>query len=139
MPEDLISEQGRFLYQIVHDRLAEDADLSIDALTSDLAMRGRTRLCDWVTTAESMVEQETAGQDDVLRQVVSDAAAAIRGHHHDQEDQRARRALAGIALTDGDRSAQEQAMRRVHETRRGQRSPLAIARVTGSTHGQAPG
>lgn len=126
-PSEMVTQDAKRVYELIFNRLCDGRGLALTDLLADLASRGEPSLCDWATQAEAQAEQLTGGNAHKLRELVTQAAAAIQNHQHQREytevrNQRTRETTQGIEQDD-------ERLRRLFEHQKAHPSSVRIARV----------
>lgn len=125
-PAEMATPEGRELYGLLYEQLAEGRELTLAALLADFAERGLDRLAGMAAAMEAEVDAMVAagasgsmnGGADVLPQKLAAAAERLIAHH--RGGQRRESPIEG--------GEPDEALRRAMELRRVNRSPLNIMR-----------
>lgn len=134
-PTDLWTAEGRALYQLMYDRLAEGQDVTLARMLAEMASSGQPELADMATLADHEVEIAVDGHEERLKAIFVNAADAILREHR-EASYRQKREQVLIAGAGRDTSiGQEQLLLRMAELRRANESPVRIARIRGGSGG----
>ncbi|MEX0775942.1 MAG: DNA primase [Phycisphaeraceae bacterium] len=84
-PSDMISADGRRLYEWLYDHLAEGRSVTLASLLADLAQAGAPELAELATLADA--EMEAAAEQDAerMQQMMHGAAASLLAYHRDRQ------------------------------------------------------
>jgi DNA primase len=124
---EMVTDDGRRLYQWMHDRLADGQTLSLASMLGNLAAEGEHALVQMATTADA--DLDAKGFDDAaLPSHALAMAEALVKHSREMERLTQRMALLEQVRTAG--GEEMDAARRIIEQARTGASPLRIARVS---------
>jgi len=134
-PAEMVTPEGRELYGLMYDKLAEGRELSLSVLLADFAERGLDRLSGLAAAMEAELDAmvmggssgnsagagAAKGSNDVVAQKLAAAAQCLVAHHRAAEERES------PVVTDA--SSPDEALLRAMELRKNARSPLSIMRA----------
>ena len=126
-PGEMVTAQGRALYGVMYERLADGIELTLSRLLADLAESGQDSLAELATKIEAEVDAMTAAgptggsADRGLAGKLAAAAGKILDHHRKLEE--ASRLVDVNVVTSSDDQ-----LRKAMESRKAGKSPLNIMR-----------
>ena len=137
LPPGELTVEHRRVYQLIHDRLCDAAELTLTGLLAELAERGWDAERRLVTRADVELDQVLGDRPDRLEQQFLTAAEAVRSFALERDYDRNRQGLADALAPTTKEDAVQRALRqaqqaaRLAEQRRDQTSSGRIARQSG--------
>ena len=132
VPPGDVAGAGRRVYQLLHDRFADEEGLTLLGLLAELAERGWDNDRRWLTQADVELEQLVGEDSAKLKHLFADSAQAIMKHQRRQAFEQDRRSLvaSGEPPNDPVAAALELAgqAQRLAQQRRDEQDPGRIAR-----------